>query len=61
MATDERHGGTGPIEQIREAVDRLAQALNDVLRGPVPEPAVARVRQPTPEEVRRYIRRRRGY
>ncbi len=57
---DQRDAGT-LIDRVREAAERLAEALTEALRGPAPEPAVARVRQPTPEEVRRYIRQRRGY
>ena len=50
------------VTKVREAVDRLAEALDVALRGNgQPEPAYVPVRQPTAEELRRYARRRRGY
>lgn len=50
------------VTKVREAVDRLAEALDAVLRGNSrPEPAYVPVRRPTAEELRRYARRRHGY
>lgn len=52
-------GATKLIAGVREAVDRLAEALDTAVRGQAAVPAVIPVRQPTAEELRRYARRRR--
>ena len=46
-------------KRVAEAVDRLAEALDAVLRGPAPEPAYVPVRRPAPGELARYRRARR--
>ena len=55
----EQRGVEGLVAKAREAVERLAEALDEALRGARPEPAVVPVRRPTPEELREYARRRR--
>ncbi len=61
MAGAERRGADTLIEKAKETVDRLAEALDTLLNGQRPAPALAPVRRPTPEEIRRHIRRQRGY
>jgi hypothetical protein len=61
MAGQERRGADKLIEKAKEAVDRLAESLDTLLNGQRPAPALAPVRQPSPEEIRRHIRRQRGY
>lgn len=61
MAGNERSGTDKLIEKAKEAVDRLAGVLDGLLNSPRPTPALVPVRQPSPEEIRRHIRRQRGY
>lgn len=61
MAGQERRGTDKLIEKAKEAVDRVAGALDALLNGQRPAPALVPVRQPSPEETRRHIRRQRGY
>ena len=61
MSGNERSGTDKLIEKAKEAVDRLAGVLDGLLNGPRPAPALVPVRQPSPEEIRRRIRRQRGY
>ncbi len=48
MAGSEKQAGQKLVEQVREAVDRLAEALDTLLHGPRPAPAYVPVRRPTP-------------
>lgn len=61
MAGEERRGADKLIEKVKETVDRLAEALDSLLHGQRPAPALVPVRQPSPEEIRRHIRRQRMY
>ncbi|CAA9585047.1 MAG: hypothetical protein AVDCRST_MAG18-3707 [uncultured Thermomicrobiales bacterium] len=61
MAGEERRGANKLIEQAKETVDRLAEALDTLLNGQRPAPALVPVRRPSPEEIRRHTRRQRGY
>jgi hypothetical protein len=61
MAGEERRGADKLIEKAKETVDRLAEALDTLVNGQRPAPALVPVRRPTPEEIRRHIRRQRGY
>ncbi len=61
MAGNERSGADKLIEQAKEAVDRLAGVLDGLINGPRATPALVPVRQPSPAEIRRHIRRQRGY
>ncbi len=61
MAGNERSGTDKLIEKAKEAVDRLAGVLEGLISGPPPAPALVPVRQPSPDEIRRHIRRQRGY
>ena len=61
MAGAERRGPDKLIEKAKETVDRLAEALDTLLNGQRPAPALVPVRQPTPDEIRRHIRRPRSY
>jgi len=61
MAGNERSGTDKLIEKAKEAVDRLAGVLDGLINSPRPTPALVPVRQPSPEEIRRHIRRQRGY
>ena len=65
MVREERRGADKLIDKakevVEEAVDRLTGALDTLLGGARPAPALAPVRQPTAEEIRRHIRRQRGY
>jgi len=61
MAGNERSGADTLIEKAKEAVDRLAGVLDGLINGPRTTPALVPVQQPSPEEIRRHIRRQRGY
>jgi hypothetical protein len=61
MAGQERRGTDKLIEKAKEAVDRVAEALDTLLNGQRPAPALVPVRQPSPEEIRRHLRRQHGY
>jgi len=61
MAGNERSGTDKLIEKAKEAIDRLAGVLDGLINGPRPTPTLVPVRQPSPEEIRRHIRRQRGY
>jgi len=61
MAGEERRGTDKLIEKVKETVDRLAEALDTLLHGQRSAPALVPTRQPSPEEIRRHIRRQRGY
>ncbi len=61
MAGNERSGADKLIEKANEAVDRLAGVLDGLINGPRITPALVPVRQPSPEAIRRHLRRRRGY
>jgi len=61
MSGNERNGTNRLIEKAKETVDRLAGVLDGLINGPRPAPALVPVRQPSPEEIRRHIRRQRGY
>ncbi|HEY8599003.1 MAG TPA: hypothetical protein VIL85_11265 [Thermomicrobiales bacterium] len=61
MAGEERRGTDKLIDKAKETVDRLAEALDTLLHGQRPAPALVPVRQPSPEEIRRHVRRQRGY
>jgi hypothetical protein len=52
MAGEERRGADKLIEQAKETVDRLAEALDTLLNGQRPAPALVPVRRPSPEEIR---------
>lgn len=56
MAGADRQKTEKVIEQVKEAVDRLAEVLDTLLRGHRPAPAVIPVRRPMPQ-----TRRRRDY
>ncbi|MFN8514546.1 MAG: hypothetical protein U0232_05290 [Thermomicrobiales bacterium] len=53
MANTERRGAEKLIEQVKEAVDRLAEAFDRLVTGERPAPALIPVRRPTAEEIRR--------
>jgi hypothetical protein len=54
MADSERRGVEKLIEQVKEAVDSLAEAFDRLVNGgPRPAPALIPVRRPTAEEIRR--------
>ena len=53
MADSERRGAEKLIEQVKEAVDRLAEAFDRLVNGERPAPALIPVRRPTAEEIRR--------
>lgn len=57
MADTERRGAEKLIEQVKEAIDRLAEAFDRLVTGERPAPALIPVRQPTAEEIRRARRR----
>lgn len=59
MADNDRRGAEKLIEQVREAIDRLAEAFDRVVAGQRPAPALAPVRPPTAEEIRRARQRQR--
>ena len=59
MGKQQRRGASKLIAGVREAVDRLAEALDTAVRGQAVTPAVVPVRQPTAEDLRRYAHRRR--
>ncbi len=61
MAGEERRGTDKLIEKVKETVDHVAGMLDTLLNGQRPAPALVPVRQPSPEEIRRHIRRQRGY
>ena len=61
MAEQGRRSAEKLIEKAKEAVDRVADAVDSLLNGQRPAPALVPVRRPTPEEIRRHIRRQRGY
>ncbi|HEX5505058.1 MAG TPA: hypothetical protein VFW96_20750 [Thermomicrobiales bacterium] len=61
MAKQPRGGAAKIVERVKEAVDRLSEAIDTALYGGRAVPAVVPVRRPTPEELRRYARRRRRY
>lgn len=61
MAGQERRSADKLIEKAKEAVDRVAGALDTLINGQRPVPALVPVRQPHPDEIRRHIRRQRGY
>jgi hypothetical protein len=61
MAGNERSGTDKLIEKAKEAVDRLAGVLEGLINGPRPAPALAPVRQPSPEEIRRHARGQHRY
>ena len=60
MVREQRRGAEKLIDKAREATERLVEALDTALRGRS-APALAPVRQPTAEEIRRHVRRQRGY
>ena len=61
MAGQERRGTDKLIEKAKEAVDRVADALDTLLNGQRAAPALVPVRRPSSEEIRRHIRHQRGY
>ena len=65
MVREERRGAEKLIdrakEAVEEAVDRLTEALDTLLGGGRPAPALAPVRQPTAEEIRRHRQRQGRY
>lgn len=61
MAGEERRGTDKLIDKAKETVDRLTEALDTLLHGQRSAPALVPVRQPSPEEIRRHVRRQRGY
>lgn len=61
MVKEQRRGAEKLIDKAREAGERLIEALDTALRGRPAAPALVPVRQPTAEEIRRHIRRQRGY
>ena len=60
MANNERGGADKLIEQVKEAVDRLAEAFDHLVKGEQPAPALIPVRRPTAEDIRRARQRQRG-
>lgn len=60
MADNERRGAEKLIEQVREAVDRLAEAFERLVSGERPAPAMIPVRRPTAEDIRRARQRQRS-
>ncbi len=61
MANTERSGVDKLIEQVKEAVDRLAEAFDHLVKGEQqPAPALIPVRRPTAEDIRRARQRQRG-
>lgn len=61
MVKKQRRSAAKLIAQVRGAVERLSEAVDDALRGEAPAPELVPARQPTAEELRRYARRRRRY
>ncbi len=59
MADNERNGADKLIEQVREAVDRLAEAFDRLVTGQRPAPALIPARNPTAEDIRRARQRQR--
>lgn len=60
--TDTATTATTVADKIREIAERVAEAVETLLRGPAPAPAFVPVRhRPTPEELRRYAQQRRRY
>ena len=60
MADNERRGADKLIEQVKEAVDRLAEAFDRLLNGERPAPALVPVRRPSAEDIRRARQRQRA-
>lgn len=60
MADNDRSGVDKLIEQVKEAVDRLAEAFDHMVNGERPAPALIPVRRPTAEDIRRARQRQRG-
>ena len=60
MADNERRGADKLVEQVKEAVDRLAEAFERLIQGERPAPALVPVRRPTAEEIRRARQRQRS-
>jgi hypothetical protein len=60
MADNERNGVDKLIEQVKEAVDRLAEAFDHLVKGRQPAPALIPVRRPTADDIRRARQRQRG-
>lgn len=60
MADNERTGAEKLIEQVKEAVDRLAGALERLVRPEQPAPALIPVRRPRADDIRRARQRARA-
>jgi len=58
MVKQERRNAAKLVARVRGAVERVAEALDEMLRPAPPVPAYVRVRRPTAEELRRHARQR---
>lgn len=60
MAKKENRDAAKLAARVRGAVERMAEAIDNLLSPAPPAPAYVPVRRPTAEELRRHPRRRQG-